>query len=347
MSKIVLKRKEINEDGAGAPANSAGGGGVASIGINPAGKPANWGEPGISKGKKKTNVLRRKPPQALQESKNGTFAGHTTFIVPSNVFHKARLEKKKGKHWRTYIGEDEHGVAIRDYDRKHKGKKPIILQDESTGAMCYAKYGKKEPPKNLQEAPLIKDIKKGEKFNYATGTKVSDETMKRMTHQHVGSIGDHDIHYMPHTHRYQVRHRKTGKVDAVIQGKTDEHADAPKSFKKTKSFEVHTTDSTGKGPKMHKVYRKILQSGHATSLVGSSHSEGGQKLWQRLSSERGVSVHGWHRGKPVNIDPKDPEETHVSTDEAEKGHLKGKKDPVGKAIYKMKLVASLHKRKTV
>jgi hypothetical protein len=144
MSKKII-RKRIDEEGEGAPTNSAGGGGVASIGINPAGKPANWGEPGISKKaqKKQTSVLRRKAPQALQESKNGNFAGHTTFIVPSNMFHKARLEKKKGKHWRTYIGEDEHGVAIRDYDRKHKGKKPIILQDESTGAMCYAKYGKR------------------------------------------------------------------------------------------------------------------------------------------------------------------------------------------------------------
>jgi hypothetical protein len=90
-----------------------------------------------------------------------------------------------------------------------------------------------------------------------------------------------------------------------------------------------------------------LQTGHSTSIVGKSHSEGGQKIWQKLSSEPGVSVHGWHRGKAVNIDPKDPEETHVSSDEAKKGYLRGKRDPAGRAIYKMKLVASLHKRKTV
>jgi hypothetical protein len=58
------------------------------------------------------------------------------------MFHKARVEKRKGKHWKTYIGEDEHGMAIREYANKNR-KKAIILQDENTGAMCYARYGGK------------------------------------------------------------------------------------------------------------------------------------------------------------------------------------------------------------
>ena len=255
------------------------------------------------------------------------------------MFHKARIEKKKGKHWKTYIGEDEHGQAIRNFDRKHRGKKPIILQDEKTGAMCYARYGKE---RNIQEAPLITDIKKGQKFHYSTGRKMPDENMKDMLEvgslENVGSIGDHDIHYFPGTHAYKVRNRNSGKIDAVIQGKNSREA-----FQKTKTFDIHTTDSTGKGPKMHKVYRKILQSGHATSLVGSSHSEGGQKLWQRLSGEKGVSVHGWLNNRPVNLDPKDPEETHASSKE-----LKDfPDDRATKDAYKVKLVASYHKRKTV
>ena len=144
--------KKIQEDGigGGAPANAAGGGAVAGMGVNVAGKPANWGEPGVSKAnqKKKTSVFRRPPPNILHEEpsiiKTGTFAGNQTFVVPSSMFHKARLEKSKGRHWKTYIGEDECGCAIRDYDRKNKGKKPIILQDENTGAMCYARYGKEK-----------------------------------------------------------------------------------------------------------------------------------------------------------------------------------------------------------
>jgi hypothetical protein len=101
------------------------------------------------------NLLRRKTPMAEEtertgDYKTGTFAGSTTFVVPSNIFHEARLAKKKGKHWRTYIGEEDHWRHIREYANKHP-KKAIILQDERTGAMCYARYGKKN---DLMEAQL-------------------------------------------------------------------------------------------------------------------------------------------------------------------------------------------------
>lgn len=74
--------------------------------------------------------------------KMGKFAGTDTFIVPPDHYHKARTEKAKGKHWRTYIGEDDYGTAIREYANKNPDK-GIILQCERTGAMCYARYGKK------------------------------------------------------------------------------------------------------------------------------------------------------------------------------------------------------------
>jgi len=338
---VETKSKPVNEDGA--PVNAAGGGAIAGIGVTAAGKPANWAEPGVSKKnqKKQTSILRRKEPNLInEEPKTGSFAGSQTFIVPSSTFHKAKYEKSKGKHWKTYIGEDECGQAIREYDRKNKGKKPIILQDESTGAMCYAKYGKE---RDLSEAPLLPDIGKKDKFSMETGKKIPTQNLGNK----IASVGsDHDLYHKRQMSWYHLRpvdsyhvvHRDSGKVTTTISGRRNP---------KTKTFEIDTTDSTGTGPKAHKVYRKILQSGHSNALVGKSHSEGGQKIWQRLSSEKGVSVHGWHRGKAVNIDPKDPEETHVSSDEARKGYLKRKIDPAGREIYKMKLVASLHKRKTV
>lgn len=160
MKKILRK---IQEDGeGGAPVNNAGSGNIASMGIPLAGKPSNWGEPGIPK-KKRPKFLRRKDPIALQEKsepnpivptqaargysessvKKGRFAGNDTFIVPSDTFFRARNEKKKGKHWKTYIGEDEHGMYIREYAKKNQ-KHPIILQCERTGAMHYARYGNKK-----------------------------------------------------------------------------------------------------------------------------------------------------------------------------------------------------------
>ena len=151
-SKNRPKHNPLKED---APANGAGGGAIAGIGIGPD------GEPGVSK--KKRPIFRRKDPIALQEKsepnpivptqaargysessvKKGRFAGNDTFIVPSDTFFRARNEKKKGKHWKTYIGEDEHGMYIREYAKKNQ-KHPIILQCERTGAMHYARYGNKK-----------------------------------------------------------------------------------------------------------------------------------------------------------------------------------------------------------
>lgn len=139
---------KIKED---APANAVGGGNIAGLGVGP------QGEPGLKmkqrlKYKKKNQqdiqsregeiatLVRRAQP--VMEENHGVFAGNKTFIVPSKMFHNARLEKRKGKHWKTYIGEDEHGMAIREYANKNR-KKAIILQDENTGAMCYARYGAK------------------------------------------------------------------------------------------------------------------------------------------------------------------------------------------------------------
>lgn len=139
-----------------APANSTAN--IPGTGDDPQAFPR--GEP-LKKYKKKTEkeqeaisdnvaLLRRATPNMVREEaertgdyKTGMFAGSTTFVVPSNIFHEAKMQKKKGKHWRTYIGEEDHWRHIREYARKHPSK-AIILQDENTGAMCYARYGKKQ-----------------------------------------------------------------------------------------------------------------------------------------------------------------------------------------------------------
>jgi hypothetical protein len=137
------------EEGGIAGGTTSGGGQIAGLGSTSPDKPANFAEPGISRKKQKKHkdeIFRRAPPQTLAENpeyKMGKYAGNETFIVPGDMFLNARQEKKKRKHWKSYIGEGEHGMAIREYNRKHRGKKPIILQCERTGALCYAQYGKR------------------------------------------------------------------------------------------------------------------------------------------------------------------------------------------------------------
>jgi hypothetical protein len=135
----------INED---APTNNIGSGAIAGAGIGP------MGEPGVSvkaqrkrqRNEKSTptpviiNMLRRKAPNPIAEEFN-TFAGAIVFEVSSTTFHNARTEKRKGKHWRTYLDECDELAEIREYANKNPGK-PIVLQNRNTNEMCYVRYGK-------------------------------------------------------------------------------------------------------------------------------------------------------------------------------------------------------------
>lgn len=106
---------------------TAGSGQIASLGIGP------QGEPG-------------RPAQMMpiiKRAKRGTFGKWDTFEVSSDRFHKIKEEKRKGSHWRKYLDGDDYYQDIREYANNHKTRnKPIILQDERTGAMCFARYGK-------------------------------------------------------------------------------------------------------------------------------------------------------------------------------------------------------------
>lgn len=157
--------KEIKEEiggvsGAAGIANVAGSGYIAGTGHPLEGKPGNWGEPGVSpkkqgRRKKKEDdprmfkIFRRKVAETdalkeipIQEVKKGMFAGEETFIVPSHVFEKALYEKRKGQHWKTYIKDETFHPQIREFAYQNINS-PIIFEDEKTGYMCYARYGKK------------------------------------------------------------------------------------------------------------------------------------------------------------------------------------------------------------
>ncbi len=136
----------INED---APTVNAGSGNVAGIGVGP------QGEPGVSvraqrkrqRNEKSTptpviiNMLKRKAPNPIVEDLE-TFAGSVVFEVSSKVFHQAKMEQRRGKHWRKYLDEDVCFADIREYAHKNP-KRGIVLRNESTGEMCYARYPKK------------------------------------------------------------------------------------------------------------------------------------------------------------------------------------------------------------
>jgi hypothetical protein len=115
--RVVKSRKKVNED---APTNNVGGGNIAGLGIGPK------GEPGVTKKRQRSYRKRN-------------FAGAAVFEVTSNLFYEIKLSKRKGKHWRTYLNEDDSYQEIREYAAQNR-KGAIIIQNEVTGEMVYCRY---------------------------------------------------------------------------------------------------------------------------------------------------------------------------------------------------------------
>ena len=106
---------------------------------------------------------------------------------------------------------------------------------------------------------------------------------------------------------------------------------------------IAATSGGGHPVKMHDVYHHILKRGHQTSLVGDNQSTGAIGVWNKLSKKSGMTIHGWSKGKPVNLgkfsNDADEDETH--TPYAKPGETHDKEDV---KIGNMKLVAT-HKLK--
>ena len=70
------------------------------------------------------------------------FANNDVFVVDTKRYMNARLGKRKYLKYETYVGNDEVGEALRQYGRQNPNK-PIVLEDEKTGAMIFLRQSKK------------------------------------------------------------------------------------------------------------------------------------------------------------------------------------------------------------
>jgi hypothetical protein len=120
MKKLIQIKEEV--------ANAMG-----AAGISGAGTAVDVGVAGYDKLLAK-QPLRRKPP--------AMFGGRAVFRVPSDRYNKALKGRKKFEHYTSYVGRDEIGEEIRAYIRENPNA-PVILEDETTGAMVFLKYGKR------------------------------------------------------------------------------------------------------------------------------------------------------------------------------------------------------------
>lgn len=332
----------VDED---APANAAGGGNVAALGVGP------QGEPG-----------RKAVMQKM--ARRGRFMTYETFIVSSATFNSLREAKKHGKHWRTYLNEDDAYQDLREYAKKCNG--PIIVEDERTGACMYVRYGKK----GLHEAWTNTVGRGGSRWLSDAGNNIRDledwDGAKK--------IGNYDKQHSVYTHsdynddgptrHYHLVHNETGHITHSVNGPMKKGV-----LKVSGAGASEENKKLGTKIKMEDFYHHLLKKGarheasgskepnrHPVALVGTSHSGpsedeegdyGAQKVWRNLAKKRGTTVHGFvggKKGKAINIGKaEDPTETHADphdysdlTGEPNKGS-----DREATEVGKMKLVASV------
>jgi hypothetical protein len=119
----IFARKKLAEE---APVNNVGSGNIAGLGVGPKGEPG------------------RNPSLMPMVRRSKDFAGKAVFSVPPKLYDEARLQKRKYQRWTKYLDENSYDelAPIREYANANPTK-PIIIENEKTGAMCYVKYGKK------------------------------------------------------------------------------------------------------------------------------------------------------------------------------------------------------------
>lgn len=119
--------------------------------------------------------------------------------------------------------------------------------------------------------------------------------------------GEDDLHKL-HTHLLiAINSERIVQCVAALDNRTHESAWAIEGLAAV----------SGSSIPAHKMYAAFVNASHI--LTTDSQSEGGIKVWQKLSKEPGIIVYGWDKGKrePINLGKSfnDDVETHVSDDE--------------------------------
>lgn len=106
-------------------------------------------------------------------------------------------------------------------------------------------------------------------------------------------------------------------------------------------FDIDLLDGRkGSTLKAYEFYHAILARAPVI-FTTTTQSQGGLRTWQELARYPDIEVFGWSRGKPVNVTPLDPDDTHASQDDVGGGWGEPE-EPEAKEIMNMKLVA--HKK---
>jgi len=143
--------------------------------------------------------------------------------------------------------------------------------------------------------------------------------------QKIGNIGELELHSSATAGggvTHFTYHPKTGQVHHVLYAaQRNETKDGPE----LKFLSAHARKNSS--VRMSQVYKSLVKD-HGHTMVGTSHSPGAKKMWDRLRSDPELSIHGRHSdGTETELKPED--RTHAAY---------GATDPAEKKIGKMNLV---------
>lgn len=179
-------------------------------------------------------------------------------------------------------------------------------------------------PAEKRKDPLLKGKGHKVKKEIEHGNAVKLGTYKN----HTIYMSDEIEKYSDATHKFYAINNETGLPMIFVSG-------VLKKKKSWMKFTISILQSRkGNRLKADEFYRFLLMK-LPLILVTSSQSYGGLKVWQKLASDPRLTVFGWKKGKPVNVDPRDEMETHATDAEA-------RVDPASKDIIGIKLIA--HRR---
>lgn len=171
----------------------------------------------------------------------------------------------------------------------------------------------------VSEVELIPDLSQAQKNKHRSVRSDSNVIKNKITTgavKKIGKVRGYSI-YMEDTSgkadefsntRFYAVNDKTDLVDMTFDGYQTRKG-------KFINFEINTLEGrTGSNLKAYELYRAVLLT-LPIIFVSDLQSYGGMRTWQELSKYPDIEVFGWYEDKPVNLDPLDSEETHVTDDD--------------------------------
>ncbi len=181
---------------------------------------------------------------------------------------------------------------------------------------------------HINEVKLAGGVDKDHKFD---SSEVGKGTGKTKGFVHIGKVKGHDVYH---------RERQGGNHDYVMTKEGDRkiHTHVNLDKKKAAHHVNFIQAKPGAGPGVHHLYHHLITK-HNVMLTSNHQSEGGAKVWEKMSKLKGVHVHAVDtKGRGHHVDLSDTRDTHVNPNDVYRAKT-AKEEKHLRSIQALRLVA--------